>query len=69
MLQLAFLIYLETTRLNTRPQLQLIGPGDVVIRPDLGDIGSADFSRAEITRAIAIGENYFSLLDFGKHRI
>ena len=39
---------------NSEPQLQSLGPGDVLIRPQLGDLSSRDFTRA--AEAIPIGE-------------
>ena len=39
---------------NTRQTLDLLGEHDVLIRPDLGDIGSADFPRA--SEAVPFGE-------------
>ena len=39
---------------ETRRQLELLGPGDVLIEPELGDIGAADFLRA--AAAIGTGE-------------
>jgi len=39
---------------QTRNTLALADPSDVVIRPDLGDIGSADFDRA--VEAVPLGE-------------
>jgi NTE family protein len=40
--------------LNTEPQLKSLGPGDVLIRPELGDIGGNSFDRAGET--IPLGE-------------
>ena len=39
---------------NSEPQLQSLGPRDVLIRPELGDLSSRDFTRA--AEAIPIGE-------------
>lgn len=39
---------------QTRQTLELLDDGDVLIRPDLGDIGSADFPRA--AEAVPLGE-------------
>ena len=41
--------------LNTGPQLRMLGPDDVLIRPPLGDLGGGDFERAAET--IPIGES------------
>lgn len=40
--------------LNTEPQLKTLGPSDILIRPQLGDIGGGSFKRAG--DAIPIGE-------------
>lgn len=40
--------------LNTQPQLETLGPRDILIRPQLGDIGGGSFDRAG--DAIPIGE-------------
>ena len=40
--------------LNTEPQLKTLGPRDILIRPQLGDIGGGSFNRA--SEAIPIGE-------------
>lgn len=40
--------------LNTEPQLKTLGPPDILIRPQLGDIGGNSFNRA--AEAIPLGE-------------
>lgn len=41
-------------RRETDAQLATLGAGDVLLKPDLGDLGSADFDQAQ--RGVAIGE-------------
>ncbi|MDM8550119.1 patatin-like phospholipase family protein [Desulfobacterales bacterium HSG2] len=42
------------THSNVKAQIEALGPNDILIQPELGDLGSADFGRS--AEGIAIGE-------------